>query len=239
MDKVMLVGTKEVLVNLLMGSLRNEYDVHSCDYSTSIFKRFMRMYQPKVVVCFKPMTDGADLLNELGREFPKTDFVVVLEKEDTQSKRQLDERMIKVSKPVKIDTLKNMVDECLGVEVHKKPAILAVDDSGMELRNIKQIIGNQYDLTFATSGDGALDLLEDRTFDLILLDYEMPMMSGPEVFKKILENHKTKDIPVVFLTGVSEKDKILGVIKDHPAGYLLKPIDSDLLLSTISGILEN
>lgn len=237
MEKVMLVGTKEVLLNLLSGSLRNEYDVHSCDYSASIFRRFMRLIQPKMVVCFKPISDGPDLLNEMGREFPKTEFIVVLEKEDTQTKRQLDERMKQIQKPVKIDTLKTMIDASFGVQVIAKPSILAVDDSGMVLRNIKQMLGEQYDLTFATSGEGALELLEEREFKLVLLDYEMPMMSGAEVFKKILGNSKTKDIPVVFLTGVSEKDKIMEVIKDHPAGYLLKPIDGDMLLLKIYEIL--
>lgn len=71
---------------------------------------------------------------------------------------------------------------------------------------------------------------------MVLLDYEMPAENGAAVLEKIRSNEKTKDLPVVFLTGVTEKNKIREVLTLKPQGYLLKPIDMEKLSSTIKGI---
>lgn len=233
----MLVGTKEALISQFESVMENEYDVHTCDYSVPVIKRYLKMIQPKIAVCFKPVTSGIDTLAEIEQEFPNVDFIAVLESEDTSFVYALNHRVKIARKPMKVKTLKKLLDEYFDTEKEEKKSILAVDDSGMELRNLRSILKDRYDLTFATSGNEALGLLEEKRFDLILLDYEMPMMSGSEFFKKVQKNDKMKDIPVVFLTGVSEKDRIMKVAVEHPAGYLLKPINSDLLLSTIKNIL--
>ena len=73
--------------------------------------------------------------------------------------------------------------------------------------------------------------------DMVLLDYEMPNENGAEVLAKIRENANTANLPVVFLTGVTEKKKILEVLAMKPQGYLTKPIDMEKLSSTIKGVL--
>lgn len=72
---------------------------------------------------------------------------------------------------------------------------------------------------------------------MILLDYEMPIINGGEVLKKLRENPATKDIPVVFLTGVSNRSTIQEVLAMKPQGYLLKPIDSEKLFKVIMDVL--
>ena len=62
----------------------------------------------------------------------------------------------------------------------------------------------------------------------------MPLESGPDVLKKLRDNPTTQNIPVIFLTGISERDKIEKALALKPQGYLLKPIDHIKLLSTIS-----
>ena len=68
---------------------------------------------------------------------------------------------------------------------------------------------------------------------MILLDYEMPVENGPEVLMKIRENEELAKIPVIFLTGISETDKIKQALILKPQGYLLKPIDRTKLFETI------
>lgn len=116
--------------------------------------------------------------------------------------------------------------------------ILAVDDSGTVLRSIQKIVGDRYNVVFATSGTKALQKLEEDTFDLIILDYEMPVLSGSAVFRKIKSNARTSTIPVIFLTGVSDKTRVMKIIASQPTGYLLKPINEKLLLDTLSEILD-
>ena len=68
---------------------------------------------------------------------------------------------------------------------------------------------------------------------MILLDYEMPVEKGPQVLENIRKMDKYKDTPVMFLTGISDRDKIREALALKPQGYLLKPIDKEKLLSAI------
>lgn len=111
--------------------------------------------------------------------------------------------------------------------------ILVVDDDVRMLRLIKKYLESDYDVATAVNGRVALKFLETRHTDLILLDYEMPLDDGPSVLGKIRQSSEHKDLPVVFLTGVSSKEKIQEVLQLRPQGYLLKPINRQKLLLTI------
>lgn len=122
-------------------------------------------------------------------------------------------------------------------EEKRKKHILIVDDDSRVLRLLKSYLERRYELATAINGKVALKFLETKSTDLVLLDYEMPTENGAAVLEKIRANEKTKDLPVVFLTGVTEKSKIREVLALKPQGYLLKPVDMEKLSSTIKGIL--
>ena len=67
--------------------------------------------------------------------------------------------------------------------------------------------------------------------DLVLLDYEMPVMSGAQVLEVLREEPSTSDIPVVFLTGVGTKEAVLNVRALRPKGYILKSTTQNELLA--------
>ncbi len=115
--------------------------------------------------------------------------------------------------------------------------ILVVDDSTIIHKAIKSHLEKDYDISTAISGAAALRFLKTKEANLILLDYEMPEMNGAEVLKALRENPLTASIPVIFLTGVNDTAKIQKVLRLKPDGYLLKPIDKDVLLSKIKEIL--
>ncbi len=116
---------------------------------------------------------------------------------------------------------------------HKKH-VLVVDDNPMMLKLIKEHLHEKYDVATAVSGKVALKFLERRSTDLILLDYLMPEESGTVVLEKLRAKESTKNIPVVFLTGVTESKKIKEALVLKPQGYLLKPVDRDKLLEEIA-----
>lgn len=122
-----------------------------------------------------------------------------------------------------------------GVEpaVPKRRHIMIIDDDSAMLKAIKEQLHDKYDVATALSGKIALKFLEKKTTDLILLDYEMPAEKGPEVLEKLRANPATKDIPVVFLTGVTEREKITQVLSMRPQGYLVKPVEHDKLMAII------
>lgn len=121
-------------------------------------------------------------------------------------------------------------------QVMKK--ILVVDDSPVTLRGIKAMLDKDYQITVATSGEQALQTLKKRRPDLILLDYEMPGLDGRETLEKIRADEEICDIPVIFLTGVADKEYIAAVLKLNPAGYFLKPAERDRLIQAIEDALS-
>lgn len=121
-------------------------------------------------------------------------------------------------------------------EQNKKKHILIVDDDSRVLRLLKGYLSGRYELATAINGKLAMNFLETKKTDLVLLDYEMPTENGAAVLEKIRSDEKTKDLPVVFLTGVTDENKIREVLALKPQGYLLKPIDVEKLSSTIKGI---
>lgn len=111
--------------------------------------------------------------------------------------------------------------------------ILVIDDDPHMLKVLKHHLSNKYDVATAVSGTIALRFLEKKKTNLILLDYAMPQMDGPAVLEQLHANPKTQNIPVLFLTGASEKDKIQKALSLNPQGYLLKPVDQETLLDRI------
>ncbi|MDE7299671.1 MAG: response regulator [Lachnospiraceae bacterium] len=115
--------------------------------------------------------------------------------------------------------------------------VLVVDDNSMMLKLIKEYLHDDYDVATAVSGTIALKFLERRTTDLILLDYEMPGQNGPAVLEQLRASDTTRNIPVVFLTGVTETKRIQEALRLKPQSYLLKPVDRGKLLSTIAKLI--
>lgn len=119
----------------------------------------------------------------------------------------------------------------------EKKHILVVDDDRNILKMLKTALENKYEVTTMASGKMAEKYLKTRFADLILLDYHMPQENGAEVLKKIRSNPRLADIPVIFLTGVSEADKVHEVVSMNLQGYLLKPINMDRLFIMIRSLI--
>lgn len=115
----------------------------------------------------------------------------------------------------------------------EKKNILVVDDDPMMLKLIKEQLKDVYSVATAINSKIAFKFLENKRTDLILLDYEMPGENGAQVLEKVRNNVNTASLPVIFLTGMNDKEKIRKVLELKPQGYLLKPIDRDKLRAII------
>ncbi len=118
-----------------------------------------------------------------------------------------------------------------------KKHVLVVDDDPMMLKLIKEQLKDNYTVATAISGSIALKFLENKKTDMIILDYEMPGENGADVLKKIRDNEATSNLPVVFLTGITDREKIKKVVSFKPQGYLIKPIEREQLLQIIEKII--
>ena len=132
-------------------------------------------------------------------------------------------------RPIAMEKLLSQVENHMSevASMEKRKSILIVDDDVSYMSMIMEWLKEKYRVSLANSGMEAITWLAGNTPDLILLDYEMPITPGPQVLQMIQSSVKTADIPVIFLTGKSDKDSILSVLALKPAGYLLKSIDKD------------
>lgn len=115
----------------------------------------------------------------------------------------------------------------------EKKKILVVDDSGPMLRNIKRWLEDKYQIVLANSGAMAIKYLSINRPDLVLLDYEMPVINGEKVLEMIRSEIDFADIPVIFLTGKNDRESVASVMKLKPEGYLLKTISPEEIVKYI------
>ena len=121
----------------------------------------------------------------------------------------------------------------------ERPHILIVDDVSENLHVLMSLLRDDYAIVAATSGEKALQLARRQPGpDLILLDIKMPGMDGYSVLASLKADPVTADIPVIFITALSEStDEALG-LKLGVADYLSKPVNPELLRRRIQTQLE-
>lgn len=119
-------------------------------------------------------------------------------------------------------------------EVSGRKHILIIDDDLNTLKTMRYYLQDAYKVTVVNSGKVAVDFLLKYTPDLILLDYMMPMFNGAAVLKIIKSREATKDIPVYFLTGQTDRSTVMECLSLKPAGYIIKPVAKDALLDKMA-----
>ena len=105
-----------------------------------------------------------------------------------------------------------------------KPHILFLNDKG-------------YDVTAATSGDEALELVEKNNFSVILLDENMPGLSGLETLNRLKARHS--DLPVIMITKSEEEHLMEDAIGSKISDYLIKPVNPNQILLSLKKTLDN
>lgn len=114
-----------------------------------------------------------------------------------------------------------------------KKKIVLVDDNKATLVAGKNVLSENYEVYSVSSGERLFKLLDNVVPDLIMLDVEMPEMSGFEVLERLKNLHGFCDIPVIFLTGKSDPESELDGLSLGAVDYLTKPFSPALLLKRI------
>ncbi len=121
-----------------------------------------------------------------------------------------------------------------------RPKILVVDDRSENLFAMRSALGPlKADIITASSGNEALSLLLRDRFALLLLDVQMPGMTGFELASLIRSDPSLRTIPIIFVTAISKDSRYVQEGYDHGAvDYLFKPVDVDILRAKVNVFLE-
>lgn len=143
-------------------------------------------------------------------------------------------------RPVNVKELGAKLESIVAKEEEKasKKRILVVDDDGMMLRTIKTWLSAKYQVFMVNSGMSAITFLAKNQVDLILLDYEMPVTTGPQVLEMLRSDSATSSIPVMFLTVKDDKESVMKVLALKPEKYLLKTMPPADLIANIDEFFE-
>jgi DNA-binding response OmpR family regulator len=113
--------------------------------------------------------------------------------------------------------------------------ILIVDDIATNIQVLGSILDKKgYEISYATDGLQALDMIKEEEYDLILLDIMMPNMDGFEVCRRIHQMPGKAAIPVIFLTARNEKHDVIEGLNVGAVDYVTKPFNSEELLARVS-----
>ena len=112
--------------------------------------------------------------------------------------------------------------------------ILSVDDSAIIRRIIRGAVEVlDFEFLEAANGQEALDLLEKESVNLILLDWNMPVLDGFETLTAIRANKKYQDIPIIMVTTEAEKTNVIRAIQAGAQHYFTKPFTQEDLMTRI------
>jgi len=124
--------------------------------------------------------------------------------------------------------------------LEKSIRILLVDDSlGIRLVAKKLFHNLGYNaLEVVEGGVKALELLESQPFDLAIIDWSMPEMSGLELLEAIRERPAIKDLPVLLVTAIEEPLELIDALKAGADSYMNKPYDATQIEEKIAQVFE-
>ena len=121
---------------------------------------------------------------------------------------------------------------------NRRSRVLVVDDSPAFLASLCELLNEDHEVIFATSGQEAIDMAHSQNPDLILLDAVMPEMDGFEVCSRLKLSPRTLDIPVVFITSMSEELDYLQGLKVGAIDYIQKPINPEVVRARVKNLIQ-
>ena len=115
----------------------------------------------------------------------------------------------------------------------KKSSLLVVDDTPDNISVLRGILGGDYAIKVANSGQLALEIVAQQPPDLILLDVMMPGMSGHDVCRQIKQNEAAKHIPIIFVTALGEEENETEGFELGAADYITKPVKASVVRARV------
>ena len=239
---LLIRNSSTFMVNALVNNLeKNSYDVVEGDYDLKSVIPHEDDVDVMVLFADDEITEKQNLLvylKDLIVEKGKLLFLIGSKEEIEEISEYIPPHLFceVVERPLDMNLFVEKIDNVMNEEQieKRKKSILIVDDDASYLQLLYEWLKDDYRVGMAKSGMQAITWLARNKVDLILLDYEMPVTNGLQVFRMLKSEQFSKDIPIMFLTSKSDKSIILKVMAHKPAGYMLKHITKQQLLTNLA-----
>ncbi|MBP5332081.1 MAG: response regulator [Lachnospiraceae bacterium] len=245
---VMIIGEKESFLILTLCRKLGEAGYDAFYAKADVNSIAEKWDDAKIIIYYldaqnKPMQVVMHYLKDKLTESDKSLILVGERNETDEMKKNIGANLIQdvFKRPLQTEELINTLDMYSKSDNNerKKKSILIVDDDSTYLGVIRDWLKDYYKVSMANSGLQALKWLGSNKADLILLDYEMPVTSGPQVLEMLRSESDTAKIPVFFLTGKGDRESVMQVMALKPENYLLKTISKDQLLYKLMEFFSN
>ncbi len=246
--KLLIVDDVAENIHILSNILKDDFKIIATTSSKKALELAKKKPQPDLIVLdiVMPIMDGYDVCKILKKEIETQNipvvFITSLNNDKDIEKGFACGASEFITKPI-INTLvrKRLLNQLNFQNLNKekqmqnriKNTILVVDDVAQNIQVILEILKKDYNLIVANSGKKALEILKDKKPDLILLDILMPEIDGFEVCKEIKKNQKTKNIPIIFLTILENKNDMVKGLQLGAVDYVSKPVEPMVLKARI------
>ena len=227
--------------------LAQHFHTQLCTSSAKIVKSMLKLYAPDLVLMdiddfethqediFEAIREYNDQLPVItfGRELKKQMFISYYYsgqcKHIQQPGREEIIKEICKAFSMNADAILNAV-----VETEKRH-IIVVDDNPVLLRNMRNMLQDKYRVTLATSAAQCMKAMGQDRPDLIILDYEMPVVDGKQTLEMIRAEDDYKNVPVIFLTGIADKEHVDAVLDIQRRGNRIIRVEYHIC----AGIIKN
>ena len=245
--KVLIIGQAGFMMNAIVNGIKkSDYDVEKTEAKIDLISKIEPLTRLVILYLDSENTSDSRFLTYLKDLVLEKELCLFLvgEPEEVEEVEEIipDEVICKgMLRPLNVNDLVSELDEAVRkeTEAEARKKILIVDDDPTMLRMIKSLLGEKYLVYVAGSGMNAITFLATNKVDLILLDYEMPVISGAKVLEMIRSEVSTQDIPVMFLTAKNDKESVMQVLALKPEKYLLKTMPPEEWMQNIDDFFSN
>ena len=252
MQKIFFVGRFNKFFEDVHGYLSKHFIIQVCIDNASLVKSMLSLDRPDLILISTVDMDESsmEVLYELKENHANIPilcletydepaiFSNILKKEPFES-IELPASTVRIHEKISSILCKKQPEgEEEEAKADSKQCVMFIDDNAFQIRVLKEILKNQYDVQLATSGMQAIDIIAKRVPDIIFLDYDMPVHDGPKTLEMIRTIPGAEEVPVLFLTGIKDEAQKEAAMELKPAGYLLKPATADMIHACLNEYLK-
>lgn len=251
MKKIFFVGKINRFFSDVYGYLKNHFAIQVCADNPDMVKTILKLEKPDFILISMLEMDRAcmKLFQDIENKYSNIPVLCLGTEDDFEMLHKLlkmeslhalilPASTVKIHETICEMLLKQNSEDNTNTGVEAKKCVMLVDDNAFQIKVLREMLKEKYDVQLATSGIEAVDAVKKRIPNIIFLDYDMPVYDGKVTLQMIREIEGAKNVPVFFLTGVKDEAHKAAVMELNPTGYLIKPATAEMIHSCLDEFLK-